>query len=170
MREVLSWLHLIGITFWVGSVFVNILVLVPSLGVISPAEREKLTGAFLKRFAPLAWGAIALVVITGVIRTDSIIGFSTLVSLNTRYGNILLAKIILTLLLILNGAYMGSVLGPRIASFASPPGGAAPADSGEGAQAPGPPPELLRLQGRLNALNWVQVILAVAVLFLMGQI
>lgn len=46
-----------------------------------------------------------------------IIGFSTLVSFNTRYGNISLAKIILVVVMILNGAYLGFIVGPRIASF-----------------------------------------------------
>ncbi|MFQ6136148.1 MAG: hypothetical protein ACE5PM_03105 [Candidatus Hydrothermarchaeales archaeon] len=47
-----------------------------------------------------------------------------MVSFNTKYGNILLAKIILVIVMILNGAYLGFVLGPRIASFAPPSGGA----------------------------------------------
>ena len=56
MRAVLRWLHLIGVTFWAGGMFINILVLMPSMEVLSPPERGKMMGAFLKRFAPLAWG------------------------------------------------------------------------------------------------------------------
>lgn len=74
--------------------------------------------AFLKRFAPLAWGATALVGVTGLILANSLIGFSALFSFSTRYGNILLTKIILVAVMILNGAYLGFVVGPRIASFA----------------------------------------------------
>ena len=56
MRAVLHWLHLIGVTFWAGGIFVNTLVLMPSMEVLSPPERGKMMGAFIKRCAPLAWG------------------------------------------------------------------------------------------------------------------
>ncbi|MFQ5917684.1 MAG: CopD family protein [Candidatus Binatia bacterium] len=168
MKALLLWLHLIGVTFWVGGILVSMLVLMPSLKAISPAERGKMMGAFVKRFAPLAWGAIALIVVTGLILTNRIIGFSTLVSFNTRFGNILLAKIILVTVMILNGAYLGFVLGPKIASFAPPPGAPEPAGSGKEDRPAGPPPELLRVQRRMTTLMWVQVGLAVAVFLLIA--
>lgn len=168
MQAVVFWLHLIGVSFWVGGIFVNTLVLMPSLEAISPAERGKLMGAFLKRFAPLSWGAIILTVITGLIATNNIIGFSTLFSFSIAYANILLAKIVLVTVMILNGAYLGFVVGPRIASFAPPPGAPEPAGSGGGGPAPGPPPELLKLQRRMTILSRLQVVLAVVVLFLVG--
>lgn len=168
MRAVLIFLHLIGVTFWAGGLFVNMLVLMPSLQAISPAERGKMMGAFLKRFAPLSWGAVALLGVSGLILTNSTIGFSALVSFNTRYGNILLTKIILVAVMILNGAYLGFVVGPRVASFAPPPGAPQPAGSGEGERPPGPPSELLKLRGRMTTLSWVQVVLALAVLSLMS--
>jgi len=168
MRTVLLWLHLAGFTFWAGGLFVNTIVLLPSLPAIGPAERGKLLGAYLKRFAPLAWGALAVVAITGLILTNSAIGFSTLLSFNTRYGNLLLAKIVVVAVMALNGAYLGFVLGPRMASFAPPPGGPPPAGSGEGGPPPGPPPELLDLQKRMATLSWVQVVLALVVLLVMA--
>lgn len=67
--------------------------------------------------------------------------------------------------MILNGAYLGFILGPRVTSFAPPPGAAQPSDPDAG-RSPGPPPELLRLQGRMTILSWLQVGLAVAVLLL----
>lgn len=44
------------------------------------------------------------------------------------------------------------------------------AGPGEGDGPAGPPPELLRLQRRMNVLMWVSVGLGVVVLFLMGLI
>ena len=168
MRVVLRWLHLIGVTFWAGGVLVNTIVLMPSLGAISPPERGRMMAAFLKRFAPLAWGALTVVGVTGLILTNSLIGFSTLLSFDTRYGNILLAKIIVVAAMTLNGVYLSFVLGPKIASFASPPGAGQPTGSGEGARPAGPPPELLKLQGRMSTLSWVQVVLALVVLLTMA--
>ncbi len=167
MRTVLLFLHLIGITFWVGGLFINTLVLMPSMQVLSPPDRGKLMGAYLKRFAPMSWGAIALVVISGVILTSRF-GFPAGVS--TGYGGILLAKIVLTVVMILNGTYLGLVLGPKIAASSPPAGAPKPAGPGEGDRPAGPPPELLRLQRRMNILMWVSVGLGVVVLFLMGLI
>ncbi|MFQ5814622.1 MAG: CopD family protein [Anaerolineae bacterium] len=103
MEAVVTWLHLIGITFWLGGIFVNTLVLEPSMKAISPAERGKLMGAYIKRFVPLAWGAIALVVVTGFILADGISGFSALITSGTRYGNLMLVKHILVAVMIVNG-------------------------------------------------------------------
>ena len=126
MNAVIYWLHMVGIIFFVGGVFVNMLVLTPSLQVLSPPDRGKLMGAFLKRFAPLTWGAIAIVGVTGLLLTNRAIGFSALVSFSTRYGNILLVKIILVAAMILNEAYISLVLGRKIAAFTPPPGAARP--------------------------------------------
>jgi putative copper export protein len=60
--------------------------------------------------------------VAGLILTNRLIGFSTLLSLDTRYGNILLTKIIVVAVMTLNGVYLSFVLGRKIASFASPPG------------------------------------------------
>jgi putative copper export protein len=160
---------MVGVTFWVGGIFVNFLVLMPSLQAISPAERGKMMGAFLKRFAPMAWGAIAFVGVTGLLQVNGVIGFPTLFSFNTDYGNTLLVKIVLVLLMVLNGAYIGVVLGPKIASFGPPPGGPPPGGAGEGSP-PGPPPELTKLQKRMATMNWVQVVLALVVLLVVGML
>jgi uncharacterized membrane protein len=146
------------------------LVLMPSLKAIDPVERGKLMQAFSKRFGVLAWMAIALVVVTGIIRTNDIIGFSLLVTSNTRYANLLLTKIILAIVMILNGTYMSFILGRKIASFSSAPPASKSAGSGEKSQPSGPPPELLRLQGRMGIISWVQVVLALAILLVVGLI
>jgi uncharacterized membrane protein len=136
----------------------------PSLIAISPAERGKLLGAFLKRFGTLTWGAITIVVVTGIVSTSQLIGFSSLFSFSTRYANILLAKIALVVVMIINGGYIGFILGPKIASFAPPPS----VLEKKVDQPRGPPPELLSLQKRMKTLSWLQVVLALVVLFLMG--
>ncbi len=165
MKTVLLWLHLIGVTFWVGGTFVNALALLPSLQVIRPAERGRLMGTFMPRFARLTWVAIALIGVTGLILTSRMIPVSALLS--TRYGNILVAKMVLMTVMAFNGGYV-AFLGSRVASLAAPPGAAEPAGAGEGQRTAGPPPELVGVQGRMNILSWVQVVLALALLLLMG--
>ncbi|MHA2427346.1 MAG: hypothetical protein ACXADB_04910 [Candidatus Hermodarchaeia archaeon] len=169
MRTIVNLFHLFGITFWVGGLFVNTLVLMPSLGVLNPAERGKLLGVYLKRFALLTWGAVALAGVTGLLATNSTIGFSGLFSLDTRFGNVLLAKIVVTLLMILNGIYLGFVLGPKMSSFGPPSAPPTQAPSGDTERPPGPPPELLKLQSRMTLMSWIQVVLAAGVLLLVAM-
>ena len=168
MYAALIFLHVLGVTFWVGGIFVYAWALMPSLTAIAPAERGKLMGAYLKRFAVLTWVAIAFVVITGIILTGGGIGFSALFSFSSRYANVLLVKIILVLLLLINGGYIGLVLGPRIASFTPSPGAPRPAGPDVGGPPPGPPPALLKLQKRMNAQLWASVGLAMATLLANG--
>jgi uncharacterized membrane protein len=159
---------LISVTYWVGGIFTYFLVLMPSLTALGPAERGKFMEGFLQRFSKLTWAAIALMGVTGVILTNQVISVSTLFSFSTRYGNVLLAKHFLILLMIVNGGYIGGVLGPKMASFAPPAGAPKPGGPGEGGPPPGPPPELLKLQARMTTLGWVQVALGAAVLLTMA--
>ena len=168
MYAVLRWLHLISVTYWVGGIFTYFLVLTPSLTALSSSERGKFMAAFLKRFGSLTWGAIALMGVTGVVLTNRVTDLSTLFSFSTRYGNIMLAKHVLVLLMILNGAYIGAVLGPRMASMAASAGAPKPGGSGEGGSPPGPPPELLKLQARMTTVGWAQVALGAGVLLTMA--
>ena len=164
MNSVLIILHVLGITFWVGGILVYLLALTPSLTAIGPADRGKLVGAFVKRFGLLTWIAIILVFGTGSILTY---GMASRVDnlFATSYGRTLLVKIVAAVLMVLNGAYLGLVLGGRMASFAPPPGAAGP---GQGGPPPGPPPALLQLQKRMALFGWIQVGLALAVLVLNG--
>ncbi len=166
MRTIIDLLHLIGITFWVGGLFVNTLVLMPSLRVISPAERGKLLRVYLQRFAILNWGAVVLVGVTGLLATNRTIGFTALFSFDSSYGNILLAKILIVILMILNGVYLGAILGPRMTSLSASPTPPIQAGPSDERQPTGPPPELLKLQRRMTLLSWVQVLFSLAVLLL----
>lgn len=166
MNTVLALLHMVGIAFWVGGILVYALVLVPSLTVLVPAERGKLLEAYSKRFGLLTWVAVVLVVITGSLRTDRVIGFTNLLKFSTSYGNILLVKIILAAVLAFNGAYLGLKLAPKMASFGPPSGGPKSSGPDAGGPPPGPPPGLLALQKRMSAHLWGSVGLSVVILLL----
>jgi len=162
MNSVLIFLHVLGIAFWVGGILVYVLVLSPSLTKISPTERQKLATAFQKRFGLFTWIAIVVVFVTGTILSHDAAATVEGSFFASAYGKTLMAKVIVAFVMVLNGAYLGLVLGHRMGQFAAPAG--APV-----AGAPsGPPPGLMRLQKRMAAFGWVQVALAVAVLVLNG--
>lgn len=164
MGGIISWLHLLGIVTWVGGIFVSVLAMNPALGVVSPPERGKFMGAFMRRWMPLVWGAAALTVITGILSARSGIGIAAIFSFSSRYTNLLLLKIILVTVMIIVGAIISFVLGPRLTSMAGagPPGGGPPAA--------GPPPEIAQIQNQLNLLTYTNFVLGMLVLLVMGLI
>lgn len=166
MYTVIRFLHLVAMAYWAGGVFVYALAITPSLTALGPAERGKFTKAFLQRFGSLTMIAVAVVALSGMFLTNRLMGFSAL--FNTRFGNIILAKIILVLVMLANGAYISSVLGRKLASFGPPPAAMEPGGSASAGPPPGPPPELVKVQGRMVTMGWVQVILMLAKLFLMS--
>jgi putative copper export protein len=111
-----------------------------------------------------SWIAIILVFGTGSILTY---GMASRVDnlFATSYGRTLLVKIVAAVLMVLNGAYLGLVLGGRMAAFTPPAGASGP---GQGGPPPGPPPGLLRLQKRMSSFGSIQIALALAVLVLNG--
>jgi|GEM_PF-506360 len=167
MGGILHWLHLLGIVAWVGGLFFSILVMNPALGVVSPPERGKFMGAFMRRWMPLVWGAVALTGITGILEARGGIGLAALFSFSSLYTNLLLLKIALVTVMIIVGAITSFVLGPRLMSMAAPgpPSGGPPAGPRTG-----PPPEVAQIQNQLNLLAYTNFVLGILVLLVMGLI
>ncbi|MFQ5886604.1 MAG: CopD family protein [Anaerolineae bacterium] len=163
MGGILHWLHLLGIVAWVGGLFFQVLVMNPALGVVSPPERGKFMGAFMRRWMPLVWGAVALVGITGILEARSGIGLAALFSSSSRYANLLLLKIALVTVMIILGAIASFVLIPRLMSIAAtgPPTGGPPA---------GPPPEVAKIQNQISLLAYTNFVLGILVLLVQGLI
>ncbi len=163
---ILHWLHLLGIVTWVGGLFFQILVMNPALGVVSPSERGKFMGAFMRRWMPLVWGAVVVTGITGILETESGIGLAALFSFSSLYTNLLLLKIVLVTVMIILGAIVSFVLGPRLMSVAAgPPSGGSPAGPPKGA-----PLEVAKIQNRLNLLSYINFVLGILVLLVQGLI
>ena len=151
------WLHLLATVAWIGGMIFYVLVLVPSMGAIDPPQRGKLVGAVLKRYSPLAWGAIIVLIITGIF-IAVYKGFGG-VSFSSNYGIILFAKHLVILIMIVIGALVSFVIGPKLKA---PP---APAEVASGGP-PGPPPGMVKLQKQAGALGLINLVLGIAVLFL----
>jgi len=85
-------LHLAAVSAWVGGLLVLVVGGGPA-AMTAPAERRPaLLGQVLRRFSPLAVGAVTVVILTGV--TNSVRGFEALSDLwRLPYGRTVLAKI-----------------------------------------------------------------------------
>jgi putative copper export protein len=105
-------LHLIGAAVWAGGlVFLGIAATVARRSV-PPAERIEFFRALGRRFAIVAAVAAAAIAATGIdMATDRLATWSAL--LDTGYGRILFAKIVLFALVVIEAAVHSLVLGPR---------------------------------------------------------
>jgi len=151
MLAILFWLHLMGISIWVGASFLIPLVIAPSVQAgIDPPARLKFTLVLADRLLRWILLAIAVVVITGILQTNQIYGLAYLFGVN-----VLAIKVVVALLMIANGFFLGRVLPRRLAARAPAPGSP-------------PSPEFLRAQRTQIRHGWIQAGLGVVVLLLVG--
>ncbi len=163
VNVVVTWLHLLAAVTLVGAMVYMLFVVMPSLSAIDPPPlRGKFMAATLARYTPIAWTAIAVLVLSGIISTLGRIS-SPVALLGTTYGIVLLAKIVVALVMIVLAYIASFVLNPRMAAIASRPSPVAGGQSPTG----GLPPaalEAARLQGQIMALAKTNLILGVLVL------
>jgi uncharacterized membrane protein len=144
------WIHLLGVAIWVGGALLMPLVILPAVQALEPPARPQFMAAFSQRFTPWVFASIAAVVVTGILQTGRMYGFAYLLGVN-----VLVIKIIVAVLMIANGFYVGVILARKAVALAPAPGSA-------------PTPEFLKTQRSLGRHAWVQAGLGVIVLFLVG--
>jgi copper transport protein len=110
--------HVLCMSVWLGGL-VLLLVAVPvATRVLSPTERTPLLAGVVGRFSRLALIAVALLALTGVIQSLSLVAsFGALV--DTAYGRLVLAKIVLLSALVALGAYNQRRSLPRLRRLAA---------------------------------------------------
>jgi len=151
MVAVLFWFHLMGIAIWVGASFLMPLVILPSVQAgIDPPARLKFVLALANRLLRWITLAIVVVVITGILQTNQLYGLAYLFGLN-----VLAIKVIVAILMIANGLFIGLVLPRRMAALAPAPGTP-------------PSPEFMKTQRTQVRHGWIQAGLGVIVLLLVG--
>ncbi len=148
---ILFWLHLIGISIWMGASFLLPLVIMPAAQGLDPAARLQFAGALSRRLAPWVMGSILVVVLTGILQTGAVFKtFTIFLGIN-----ILTIKVLVAILMIANGTYIGMILPRRVQALAPKPG------------AP-PSPEFLRTLQQQVRHGWIQAGMGVVVLLLVG--
>ena len=66
MTTFMQWVHLMAAVVGLGGMGFLLLILIPSLGVLSAEQREALSKAVAGRFRWASWSAIALLLISGL--------------------------------------------------------------------------------------------------------
>ncbi|GBC69326.1 hypothetical protein HRbin01_01024 [archaeon HR01] len=92
----MHWMHLLGVVFWIGGVAYILLVLMAGLPHVALRDRARMMPILLRRFLYLVWVSVAVVAATGLYRVVFVMGITDVAALTmTRYGNLLLAKLVL---------------------------------------------------------------------------
>lgn len=108
-----QWLHLAAAVAAVGGVLYVRVVLLPGLGMLPAEERALVLKAAGRRFHPILWGSIAVLLVTGI---HNAVGAATVHAHDALYWRLLGLKIVLALTLF--GLALGVTLPvPGLASF-----------------------------------------------------
>ncbi|GBE57000.1 MAG TPA: hypothetical protein ENH13_07420 [Euryarchaeota archaeon] len=99
VTALIFWLHILAAVVWIGGMVFNLFVVRPSMNVVDLPQRLKLADGILRRFIPVVWISVGLLVFTGLLMTLKRVA-SLEVLLKTGYGNVLILKLILVAVMI----------------------------------------------------------------------
>ncbi len=145
---ILGWLHLLSVIFWIGgSLFIET-VLQPVLksSNLSPEQIGIVNKSIAKRFSPMVWFSIAVLLVTGLMRANMVNVLSFDVLTSSTYGLTLLSKMLLFLVAIIIGIGISSI-GVKLGRVKSQQ-------------------EALGLFGKLSLLARVNIVLAFLIILL----
>ncbi len=115
MELALRTLHLLAAAVWVGGTVALVAVAVPYARALHGEERAAALYALGRRWRPLGWGALAILVVTGLLSAyeHGVLGWDAL--LQSDSGRLLLLKGALVVALVSFAALHDFVLAPRLA-------------------------------------------------------
>ena len=116
MGEVFNpWLHILAATIWVGPQVFLFVAAVPAVRTVEDAQvRARVMRVLTTRFGYLAWGAMVVLVITGIGNLFEVAPVDPEDIFDLNYGGIFLAKMVLVGATIVLTAAHSFVLGPRM--------------------------------------------------------
>jgi uncharacterized membrane protein len=156
-----AYLHVIGVAVYLGGSIVMEFVVGPAQKAIPPAQAQVMGQRTADRFLVLAWSALGLILLSGILRLftmdaeDYLLGESLW---DTEYGRTLLLMVTLWTVLVVNGSIITFVLRPKLTGRAS--AGMTPA------QAQAHQKDQLRAAGRLTWFTRIDMGIALVVALL----
>lgn len=137
MQILAAYLHVLGVATYLGGAIVMEFVVGPAQKAIPPAQAQVMGLKTADRFLAFAWGALGLILASGLLRLATLHNLGLLASARlwqTSYGRTLLAMVILWAVLVVNGAIITFVLRPKLAGRMSSRVSAAQASAGQDAK------------------------------------
>lgn len=114
METVVLVLHVLAATVWVGGTVALVFVAVPYARSLAGEARAAALRELGRRWRPLGWGALAVLVATGLLLAGEHGVFHGRTLVRTEFGVVLLVKAALVVGLIALAATHDFVLGPRL--------------------------------------------------------
>lgn len=97
---VIGSVHVLAVAAWLGAEFFRFAVLRPASAGVDPQVMGKLQMNIGPRISAAVWVAVAIIVLTGVVRAAGTGAFAPDILFETTYGAILLVKIALVMVMI----------------------------------------------------------------------
>lgn len=147
----LKWIHLMATVAWIGGMFTNFLIYIPSIGkTLEPMLAGKLMATVMKRFRILVYISMAVFLISGIMMASLHLDSGAIVSSRNQMVTVLIFKVPLYLLMVILAILAFEVIAPRVARIA----------------ADGPSPRLQRAQRSQKILAMTGFLLGMLVLAL----
>jgi len=105
--------HVLSAAIWVGGTVFLVAVAVPYARSLGPESRTAVASAIGRRFRPVAWTAMAGLVVSGLYMLKTL-GYFDGGLTSTADGRLMFAKLVCVALLIVLSAVHDFVLGPRL--------------------------------------------------------
>ena len=107
------WLHIVAAVIWIGGNLVMAMVVVPYFRrSVSPVERIQILSQIGRRFEPIVWGCVLVLIFSGLL--NIFLSYPDLTGLAGAFMRTLLIKLLLVIVLIFLTAIHSFVIGPRL--------------------------------------------------------
>ena len=113
MLTVLRIVHLMSAAVWVGGTVALVFVGVPAIRRLEGEARATALRALGRRWRPLGWSAMGVAILSGLWLTDLHGGLNS-AALSSDFGQTLILKSVLVLLLVIGALIHDYALGPRL--------------------------------------------------------
>ena len=116
----LKWIHLMATVAWIGGMFTNFLIFIPSIGkTLEPALAGKLMATVMKRYRWMAYISMAVFLISGIMMASLHLDSGAIVSSRNQMVAVLIFKVPLYILMVILAIIAFEVIAPRVARIAA---------------------------------------------------
>jgi uncharacterized membrane protein len=151
----LKWIHLMATVAWIGGMFTNFFIYIPSIAkILDPPLAGKLMAVVMKRFRVMVYISMAVFLVSGIMMGSLRLGSGNFFNSGNEMVAILLIKIPLYVVMVFLAIVAFEFVAPRVARLA----------------AEGPAPKLQKAQRFQKVLALAGFVLGVLVLALSAML